>query len=71
MQFNLVGEGSPSLRPPRPSACGVLRYPLLGAAGYHQLQDSSFCWAHPRAAVNVKRGNAHILFWLSSIMILR
>jgi hypothetical protein len=45
----MVGEVSPSLRPPRPSpsvavlataedgsACEVLRYPLMGAAGYRQ-----------------------------------
>jgi hypothetical protein len=31
---------------------GVLRHPLLGAAGYLPLQDSTIRWAHPRAYLN-------------------
>jgi hypothetical protein len=47
LKIFLLGEVSPSLHPGlRP----VLRYPLLGAAGYHPLQDSHICWAHPRRA---------------------
>jgi hypothetical protein len=30
---NLAGEASPSLQSPRPTACGVFRYPLLGDPG--------------------------------------
>jgi hypothetical protein len=59
-----VGEGAfrpfrwagafPGLRLPPHCGGDPEAHPLLGAAGYQYLQDPSFRWAHPRAAVRPK-----------------
>jgi len=52
--FNLVGKC-----PLAPASAATRRrsgaHPLMGAAGYRYLQESSFRWAHPRAIVDMKK----------------
>src|SRR5271157_696966 len=48
MEEFLWGEVSPSLRPPRPSACGVLRYPLPGAPQVEAVAEPDSCVGAPK-----------------------